>query len=171
MEFFNLFLEKDATEFELSQIKQFGLEIDYFSRVYGRMLMVGHVVYKTNKNYRSKQQFETFRANNTISIPTIIMLFEESDHVIANMESIDNLFINKFEEIKKKYLVNNAIKMFGYVKMPKRKKNGKQGRSYKVNRNKRFVIPIDSLIYVDDDNNTKYCTLTSIHCTFRQKLV
>lgn len=170
MEFFENFLNQDETNFKLSPVKQFGFEIDLFSRVYGRMIMVGHIVFKADKNYRSKKQFETFREENAVSIPTIIMLFEEDNDVISNMESVDNLFINRFPDIKKKYYVEKSIKMFGYVRDPKRRKNGKPGRSYKIHRKKRFIIPITDLIYMDDNEEFKYCNSTTIHCTFRQKL-
>jgi hypothetical protein len=134
------------------------------------MVMVGHIVFKATKNYRSKKQFEKFREENIISVPTVIMLFEEDNYIISNMESIDNMFINKFDEIKEKYLLESSMKMFGYVRSPKLRKNGKPGRSYKVQRRKRFIIPITDLIYQDDDNVFKCCSATSIHCTFRQKL-
>jgi hypothetical protein len=170
MEFFDTFLKQDTSAFTQSNVKQFGFEIDYFSRVYGRMLMVGNISYQANKNYRSKHQFEQFRKDNTISIPAVVLLFEESDYVISNIESIDNLFINKFDEIKEKYCNSNAIKMFGYVKKPKVRKNGKSGRSYKIHRCKRFIIPITYLLYEDNKSNNKFCDTTAIHCTFLKKL-
>lgn len=170
MEFLNIFLEQDTCNFTQSNVKQFGFEIDYFSRVYGRMVMVGHIVYQANKNYRSKLQFETFRKENTISIPAVILLFEESDYVISNLESIDNMFINKFKDMKDNYFEPSAIKMFGYVKSAKLRKNGKPGRAYKVHRRKRFIIPITDLMYKDGESDHKYCNTTAIHCTFRKKL-
>lgn len=169
MEFFNIFLNNDTTNFTQSHVKQFGFEIDYFSRVYGRMVMVGQIVYKANKNYRSKLQFEQFREQNTISIPAVIMLFEESDYVISNLESIENMFINKFDDIKEKYF-EGSIKMFGYVKAPKLRKNGKVGRSYKIHRSKRFIISVTDMMFQDQESNFKYCNTTSVHCTFHEKL-
>lgn len=132
------------------------------------MIMAGHVVFKADKNYRSKGQFEKFCSENTVSIPALVVLFEEYNDVISNMESVDNMFINRYEDLKDKY---NVINMFGYVRGAKRKKNGKPGRTYKVHRKKRFIIPITSLIYIDDDGEFKYCSSSTIHCTFREKLI
>jgi hypothetical protein len=171
MEFFNIFLKKDDTEFSISPVKQFGFEIDEFSRVYGRMVITGHVVFKANKNYRSKDQFENFIKENTVNIPTVIMLFEEENYVISKMKNVNNMFINKFDSIKEKYMGEGSIKMFGYVKQPKPRKNGKPGRAYKIQRKERFFIPITRLIYQDDDNSFKYCSPLTIRCTFRQKLI
>lgn len=169
MDFFNIFLNNDDSKYKQSTIKQFGFEIDYFSRIYGRMIMVGHVVYKADKNYRSKKQFEDFRHDNNISIPAVVLLFEEPNHIISNVESIDNMFINKTDEIREKYF-NDAIILFGYIKRPKVRKNGKVGKPFKVYRRKRFIIPITDLLYRDDDMSLNYCNTTTIHCTFRQKL-
>lgn len=166
MDFFDDFLVPPPTDFSLSTMKQVGFEIDEFSRVYGRMLLTGHVIYKAGKNYRSKQQFEEFKVNNTINIPSTIVLFEESNDVLSNFKNINNMFINKYDTIMAKY---NTIKMFGYVKAPRPRKNGKLGRSYKIQRKERFIIPVVNLLY-KDDNNLNYCSPLSIHCTFRKKL-
>lgn len=131
------------------------------------MIAVGHVVYRANKNYRSKLQFEKFRKENRVDIPATLMLFEDEDDV-RNMLTLDNLFINKGDEILDKY---GTMKMFGYVKKPRLRKNGKEGRSFKVERQKRFIIPLTRLMYRDDDGSVKYCNSLSVHCTFRQKLL
>ena len=171
MEFFNIFLEQSDNNFSLSPVKQFGFEIDEFSRVYGRIIMTGHIVYKPEKNYRSKKQFEEFKEKNMVDIPAVFMLFEEENHVISEMQNINNLFINKFDEIKEKYMNNNSMIMFGYVKPAKMRKNGKPGRAFKVHRQNRFIIPVENIFYRDIDNSFKYCSQIVFHCTFRQKLI
>lgn len=168
MEFFECFLCRDDSDYSTSNVKQFGFEIDYFSRVYGRMLLVGRIAYKAEKNYRSKAHFENFKKDNLVSVPTTIMLVEEPDSVVENVRTIQNMFINRFDEIHEKY---SDIQMFGYVKEPKQRKNGKPGRAYKVCRNKRFIIPVSNIIYKDQDGLLRHCSSTAIHCTFREKLL
>lgn len=168
MDFINLFLNSKTDNYTLSPVKQFGIEIDEFSRVYGRIIIVGHLVYMPNKNYRSKKQFEHYKENNTINIPVMIVLLEEENRIVAEMKNIGNFFLNKYDEYIKNY---TSILAFGYVKNPKPRKNGKTGRSFKVHRQKRFIIPVERLIYKDIDNEFKFCSPLAIHCTFRQKLI
>lgn len=169
MEFINLFLTSKTYNYTLSHVKQFGIEIDEFSRVYGRIIIVGHLVYMPNKNYRSKKQFEHYKKNNTIDIPVMIILLEEENKIVSKMKNISNFFLNKYDEYIKNY---NSILAFGYVKNPKQRKNGKTSRSFKVHRQKLFIIPVERLIYRDGvDNEFKFCSSLAIHCTFRQKLI
>lgn len=171
MDFFNQFLELNDSEFLNSQTKQLGVEIDYFSRIYGMMLIVGHVTYNSVKNYRSKSQFNNFVSENTVDIPVVIMLFELADENVSIIESIDNMFINRYSEIDETYFKSEHIKMFGYLKPARRRKNGKKGKSFKVHRGKKFVIHTNDLIYKDCDNKFYYAATPTLNCTFRSKLL
>lgn len=61
MEFFSNFMNIGVNDVDMSKYKRIGFEIDEFSRIYGRVLLIGHVVYMSEKNYRSIKHFEEFR--------------------------------------------------------------------------------------------------------------
>lgn len=165
MEFFKSFLDIVPSSVISSSYKRIGFEIDEFSRVYGRVLLVGHFVYQSEKNYRSIKHFNEWYEHNQINIPGVIVLLEENAKTVSQIQNIDNMFINKFETIKREYLGQGSIKMFGYVKKPK-----KGWRAFKIQRQKRFIIPVDSSILVNDEH-VMYNDELSIHCTFRKKLI
>lgn len=146
--------EKDPTEFKYKNIRRVGFEIDWFSKVNGRTLLSGHVVFQSPKNFRCKSTFEKFLRENTTNIPATIVLLEE-DHSVKNFGTIQNFFVRRENELYSNYV------MFGKIKTKK--------KSFRVLRKKRFMIGVTDAI-LNDRGEHLYTKNLQIACTFRDKM-
>jgi hypothetical protein len=156
--FFSLFSE-DFSTYRLDDIKEVGFVIDWFSNVYDRTILVGHVVYETHKNYRCKKELEQYKINNAMSIPTVIFIHDLNKDALLKFKTVENLFVNKVKEVED---VNYRI--ICTFKQPKRKRNGKPIKRYDIDRKKRFTIPVDHILIT---NGKRLVKSTVISCTFR----
>jgi hypothetical protein len=151
-------------------VKQIGLEIDWFSNLYGRSILTGHVVYESEKNYRSKVMFNEFKIENKVSKPCTVILFEDDldlELLCSTFGNFGNFFIGCEQEIIEKY---SSYIMIGILKVPKKKRNGKEGRTYKVLRKKRFFIDVAKCIIVEGDTK-RFVDPVLISCTFRDSMI
>jgi hypothetical protein len=157
--FFGTFFTTPLTEYKLDDIKELGIVVEWFSKVYDRTLLVGTTVYETHKNYRCKEEFERYKVDSVISVPTAIFIHNSNTHVMSNFKNIDNLFTNRLDEVSG---IQNKI--LCTIRPPKIKKNGKLGKDYDIERKKRFTIPVENLMI---SNGMRVVKSTSISCTFR----
>lgn len=153
------FFSKDLNEYKLDDVKELGFVIDWFSNVFERTILVGHVVYETHKNYRCKSEFEKYKEENATMKPTVIFIHGSNRHSMLKFKTMENLFVNKLDEI-------NGIenKILCNFKAPGIKNNGKPAKLYKIERKKRFTIPVEDVMITDGDRLLKS---TVISCTFR----
>lgn len=153
------FFSQDLDDYKLDNIKELGFVVDWFSNVFDRTILVGNVVYETHKNYRCKSEFEQYKVDNATRTPTVIFVHDLNKHAILKFKTVENLFINKLDEIEG--IENRVLCTF---KPPKMKKNGKPAKRYDIERKKRFTIPVDNVMMT---NGSRLLKSTVISCTFR----
>jgi len=153
------FFSAPMTDYKLDDVKEIGFVVDWFSKVYGRTLLVGTTVYETHKNYRCKTEFEQYKVDSAMDVPTVIFIHEFDKENILKFKTVDNLFTNKLDDIK--HIEN---KIFCTIRPPKLKKNGKLNKDYDIERKKRFTIPVENVMMSADMRVVKS---TTISCTFR----
>lgn len=151
---FEKFLSKESEEYNLKTIKKIGFEIDWFSRVNGRVLLSGRVSYESSKNFRSTENFREYLRENKINKNATFILLED-DHV-SKFENNENFFVQRENQLKCDYL------LFGNIKSQKRK--------FKVLRKKRFLIAVKNCLIYNEDNPYFSKDLT-ISCTFRNEML
>lgn len=157
--FTNSFFSKDLNEYKLDDVKEIGFVIDWFSNVFERTILVGHIVYETKKNYRCKSEYEKYKEENATIKKTVIFIHKSNKHSILKFKTIENLFVNKLDEV-------NGIenKILCNFNVPRIKSNGKPAKLYKIERKKRFTIPVDDVMITD---GCRLLKSTVISCTFR----
>lgn len=160
--FFNdTFINEPLENFKTIDIKEIGIELDWFSHVYGRTILVGTLTYESYKNYRCKKEFESKVLSNPLNIPTVIFIH---DWDVANKGSIEKfknpekLFNGCLDEIS-----NIENKFVFCIKRPKLKKNGKSEKHFNIQRKKRFRINVVNGMCSDK----RIIHSTTISCTFR----
>jgi hypothetical protein len=151
-----------ATELKFSDVKEIGMELDWFSHIFGRTILCGNLTYESYKNYRCKKEFEKNVMVNTTKKPTVIIIHDwackHGADVAEKFGSLENIFNNKFDDISK---IEN--KLIFRIKPPKLKKNGKPEKHFNINRKKRFRIHVLDGITSDK----RVICSTVISCTFR----
>jgi hypothetical protein len=143
MEFFKNFLDVPVSELKYSDVKEIGIDFDWFSNIYGITILVGKMKYKSFKNYRCKEEFRKNVLSKPLDIPTVIFIHNweneyDIDKSLKRFKKVDNLFVGQYlNEISK---IKN--RMIFQIKPPKLKKNGKPEKQFKIQRKKRFRIDV-----------------------------
>lgn len=148
MEFFSSFRVTDDAK-RTEAVKRIGMDIEYFSNVCGRTLLVGTVTYISNKNFKSKQCLRTYLETNTISVPAVIVLTEE-DHALNRVKNYDNFFIQRRREIVRD--IDSKFRMYGMLQEVNSRKTTharafgsstvKKKRYFKFKTKERFCITV-----------------------------
>lgn len=150
-------------ELKYCDVKEIGMELDWFSHVFGRTILVGRLCYESFKNYKCKSEFEENVLDHPLNVPTVIFIHDWHSPDIANNKlarfgSLENVFNGQFKEIAG---IKNRF-IFEIVP-PKIKKNGKPEKQFNIQRKKRFRIPVMNGMCSDG----RVVKSTVISCTFR----
>lgn len=112
-DFFNTFLQKEIREFVPFKRKLIGLEIEKFSDVLGRILIVGNITYMSNKSFRCNKAFDKYKEENKINKKVFICLTDSGykknfyipftstvitsrrNFSAGNLKTLDNFFVNQ----------------------------------------------------------------------------
>jgi hypothetical protein len=157
------FVNAPVDKYKYTDVKEIGMEIDWFSHVFGRTIIAGILRYETYKNYRCKKEFNKNVTDNRMDVPTLIFIHDwtTSQHTytktLDKFGTFQNLFNNNkdFEQYSNRMIFN--------IKPPNIKKNGKPDKHFNVQRKKRFRIPVVNGMTSDD----RVIKATTISCTFR----
>lgn len=163
MDFFNDFLDVPTSLLKYNDVKEIGMDFEWFSHIFNVTILVGTVKYKTYKNYRCKEEFKKYILENQLNIPTVIFIHdwhneETCAETMQLFKNVDNLFIGKYKDVISK--IDN--KMIFQIKQPRLKKNGKSEKHFNIQRKKRFRI---NVINGQCSDNT-IIKSTTISCNF-----
>jgi hypothetical protein len=160
--FFLKLASEPVENLKYADVKEIGMELDWFSHVYGRTMLVGTLMYESYKNYRCKTEFNKRVLGNPLNIPTVIFIHDWTtgshtyNTTLEKFGSFDNLFNNQdISEYKNVFIFN--------IKPPKLKSNGKSEKHFNVQRKKRFRVPVINGMSTDN----RVISSTVISCTFR----
>lgn len=167
MHWFQDFAESPACMYDPEPVRQYGFEIDWFSRVYNRTLLVGTLVYQCRKNFRLREDFEKHVEQNRVEIPGSIVLKEGHLSAMRCFQSYENYMVQRAEQIERCY---SEFKMIAEVRSPQPRKNGKAGRYFKILRRKRFFINIENGMVRHLGQEPLFTGRTTIACTFRDSM-
>lgn len=143
MDFFNSFLDVPTSSLVYSDVKEIGMDFEWFSHIYGRTILYGKLKYKSFKNYRCKEEFKKRVLANPLDEPTVIFIHNwDNDYdckrVLERFKNVENIFVGTHaDQISK---VKN--RMIFQIKPPKLKKNGKPEKHFNIQRQKRFRINV-----------------------------
>ena len=165
MDFFKGFTDVPTTDLRFSDVKELGMDLEWFSHIFGTTILYGKLNYKSFKNYRCKKEFELNVLSKKLDIPTVIFIhdwYDGDDYSLKKSLEVfknpKNLFIGQYE----KCIENTANRMVFQIKPPKLKKNGKPGKHFNMQRKKRFSI---NVINGQCSDNTVIKS-TTISCSF-----
>lgn len=142
-QFFLEFLGTPVENLKFSDVKEIGMELEWFSHVFGRTILVGTLRYETFKNYKCKTEFERQVLGYQLDVPTVIFIHDwntpgvDMRGKLERFGTFENLFNGQFDSIK-----NIKNRFIFEIETPKRKKNGKLEKQFNVQRKKRFRIPV-----------------------------
>lgn len=153
------FFTTPVTEYKMDDVKELGFVVDWFSKLYGCTLLVGKTVYETHKNYRCKAEFEKYKIDSAMDVPTVVFVHNFDRDRILKFREFDNLLTNRAQEIDG---IENRI--FCTIRPPKIKKNGKPNKDFDIERKKRFTIPVENVLI---SSGLRIVKSTTISCTFR----
>lgn len=172
MEFFSSFRVTDETDAP-SHVKRIGMDIEYFSNICGRTLLVGHITYISDKNFKSKKCLQTYLESNTIRVPAVVVLTEE-DHALNRVKNYDNFFIQRRREIVKD--MDSKFRMYGMLQEVNSRKTTharafgastvKKKRYFKFKTKERFCISVRKAMIANKSESAKWLTKVYLHCNF-----
>ena len=172
MEFFSSFRVTDEPE-ATSCVKRIGLDIEYFSNICGRTLLVGHVTYISDKNFKSKKCLEAWLKTNTVRVPAVIVLTEEG-HVLNRVGNYDNFFIQRRREITRD--MDSKFRMYGMLQEVSSRKTTharafgvsavKKKRYFKFKTKERFSITVRKAMVSNRKESARWLTKVYLHCNF-----
>lgn len=143
MDFFNNFLDVPTSELKYSDVKEFGMDFEWFSHIFGITILYGKLKYKSFKNYRCKKEFREKVLSNVLDIPTVIFIHDwNSEHEckrsLERFKKVENIFVGQYAS----QIANVKNRMIFQIKPPKLKKNGKPEKHFNIQRKKRFRINV-----------------------------
>lgn len=156
--FFTELIDIPREELQHADIKEIGMELDWFSHVYGTTILAGTLKYESYKNYRRKDEFNKNVLETPLDIKTMIFIhdWQVCSNTIDKFGTIANLFRNQPCDEYTNHMVFS-------IKPPKLKKNGKPEKHFNVQRKKRFRVPVINGLMTDG----RIVKSTIISCTFR----
>ena len=96
MELINDFNKINPKSFNFVKCRRIGIDIDFFSSIYGRIVFAGKTNYISKKNYRSNQEFEEFKDKNIINKKILVIAVNEPIEKCSEMFNNDpKLFLSE----------------------------------------------------------------------------
>ena len=143
MDFFNSFLDVQTSSLKYSDVKELGMDFEWFSHIYGITILYGKIKYKSFKNYRCKEEFRKNVLSNPLDIPTVIFIhnWDDEHHCKTSLQkfkNVENIFVGQYAD----QIAGISNRMIFQIKPPKLKKNGKPEKHFNIQRKKRFRINV-----------------------------
>lgn len=130
-------LDINDDEVKPERVTQLGYVASSFSSIFGRHIFKGVITFEAHRNYRSSEAFNLFKDENRTSIPCTMMLIDDMENYSAmtkfpSLESFADICPN-----------DTSYLLIGIVGLRGKKLDGKkQKRYFKIDKQKRFFIPI-----------------------------
>lgn len=174
MEFFSSFHDTLPADSSIPKnVKRIGIDIEYFSSVCGRTLLVGNVTYMSDKNFKSKQCFEDYFARSEVCIPAVFVLNEEN-HALARVKTYDNFFIQRRRDILRD--IDDKFRLYGMMQeVPSRKRSSartfgsnaaRKKKYFKFKTKERFTITVSRVMAANGRENAAWITKVCLHCRY-----
>lgn len=142
-------INKDEKQFTKVLKRRYGLNIDWYSDTYGRILISGKITYEAERNFRCGETFDKYKIKDNINKTCLIVIICCTDYspYVAPMEEIKDfkqfMAHQKFEK--------PDIFMIGKKIENPEIKSKKKNRKQRFFRNKQFYIHTNEFI-VNDKN-------------------
>jgi hypothetical protein len=127
------------TEFYKLNKKRYGLVVNWFSDVFGRIILKGKMTYEADKNYRCGDAFEKYLNDNMIERDCLVILIHTNsdENSWKHFKDFQRFFCNETFDIPQVLII------------------GTISNKYKKLQNKQFYVNTDNAIVFDIENGVK----------------
>lgn len=152
--YLNEVLDMNDKDFVKVAKRRYGLDIDWYSDTYGRIIISGNIKYEAERNFRCGENFDKYKSeqNKNIKCLIVIICCLDKETYVKPLEEIKNFeefMSNQAFEKPELFMIGKKIE--GFVS-----KKDKKSRKQRFLRNKQFYIHTNEFMVVNNVTNVNY---------------